>query len=144
MIGIIYIVIGILFVAYITWTLNNAKEFASTGTKALFLIIGTIIISLVTLILFSISRAGIAYPKPEMVGAVRRMILLVFVPINGLIILPQIANVVGRIKKDKITQEEFKRKAIIMLVIIIAIVIIECIYFKRIQTGIMNLYNLRG
>lgn len=143
MIGIIYLVIAILFIAYIMWTLNNAKEFASSGTKILFLIIGTIIISLVTLILFSISKLGVVYPKTQMVGAVRKIILLVFVPINGLIILPQIANVVGKVKKDKITPDEFQRKAIIMLVIIIAIVIIECIYFKNIQTGIINVINLK-
>ena len=143
MIGIIYVVIVILFIAYSMWTLNNAREFSSNGTKMLFLIIGTIIISLVTLILFSLSRLGIPYPKLEMVGVVRRIILLVFVPINGLIILPQIANVVGKVKKDKITQDEFQRKAIIMFVIVIAIVIIECIYFKNIQTGIINLYNMK-
>lgn len=143
MIGIIYVVIVILFIAYIMWTLNNAKEFASNGVKILFLIIGTMMVSLVTLILFSVSRLGVSYPKPEMVGAVRRIILLVFVPINGLIILPQIANVVGKVKKDKITQDEFQRKAIIMLIIIIVMVIIECIYFKNIQTGIINIINLR-
>ena len=143
MIGIIYFIIVVLFIAYIMWTWNNAKEFASNGAKILFLSIGTIIIGLVTLIMFNLSKLGVVYPKQEMVGVVRRIILLVFVPINCLIILPQIANTIGKIKTDKITQDEFKRKAIIMFVIIIAIVIIECIYFKNIQKGIINIINLR-
>ena len=48
-----------------------------------FILVGTLFITILTLILFWVSKFGITYPKKEMVGEVRKIILLSFIPING-------------------------------------------------------------
>ena len=78
-----------------------------------------------------------------MVGEVRNWILLIFVPLNGFIILPQIARLIGLIKAEETTKEDFQKKVRRFLIIFIILIIFECIYFKSIQNGIINFIELK-
>ena len=138
-----YGVIVILFVVYFCWTWNNTKDYETNFHRILYTVIGTGIIALGTYIIFLISKRGINYPYVEMIGKVRNIILLIFVPINGFIISPQIARTIGRIKKDNITNEELKRKIILFIIITIIVITIECSYFKNIQNGIIAQFNIK-
>ena len=140
---IIYGVIVILFVVYFCWTWNNTKYFEGNFQRILFTIIGTIIIALGTYIIFIISKREINYPHIEMIGKVRNIILLIFVPINGFIIVPQIARTLGIMKRDNITDEELKKKIILFIIITIIVITIECSYFKNIQNGIITQFNIK-
>lgn len=141
--GLIYGIIIILFLVYLFWTWNNTKCFEGNFTRISYIIIGTLFMTLATYIIFLISKKGITYPHQDMVGVVRNIILLTFVPINGFIVLPQIASTIGKIKNDDITGEQLKRRLLIFIITIIIIVLIECSYFKNIQSGIIQLINLR-
>ena len=138
---IIYGVIVILFAVYFSWTWNNTKDFEGNFYRILYTVIGTVIITLGTYIVFLISKGGINYPNIEMIGKIRNIILLIFVPINGFIILPQIARTIGKMKKDNITNDELKKKIILFIIIIIIVITIECSYFKNIQNGIIVQFN---
>ena len=139
----IYVIIIILFLVYLSWTWKSTKSFEGNFTRISYIIIGTACITLSTFIIFLISKNGITYPVQDMIGATRNIILLTFVPINGFFILPQIANIIGRIKNDDITPEQLKRRLVIFIIAIIVIVIFECSYFKNIQNGIIQLINSR-
>ena len=139
----IYIMIIILFLIFIFWTWNNTKSFEGTFTRVSYIIIGTLFISITTFIIFIISKNNINYPNQDMIGVVRNIILLVFVPINGFIILPQIASTIGKIKNDDITAEKLKKRIVIFIIAIIIIVIFEGYYFKNIQNGIIQIINLK-
>ena len=94
----IYLIIALLFCVLILWTWNNTKDYESTVERIKYTAIGTIVIFLITLIYFTISKIGITYPKPEMIGQVRKIAVLVFTPINGFLSLPHIASLKMKIK----------------------------------------------
>jgi hypothetical protein len=78
-----------------------------------------------------------------MVGQVRRIILLIFTPINGFAVLPQVANIISRVKNGNISNEDLQKKIRVVLIICIVLIIFECIYFKNIQTGIIDLIKTK-
>ena len=85
----IYFIVFLLFVVYIVWTWNSTKEFEDQKIRIAYLIVGTLFIAMVTLIIFLVSKIGVNYPKKEMVGQVQKIVLLVFTPINGFVVLTQ-------------------------------------------------------
>ena len=84
-----YFIIFILFVFFVVFAWNSTKDFETPVMRLSYIGVGTLFITVLTLIIFQFSRIGINYPKEEMIGEVRKIILLVFIPINGLIILTQ-------------------------------------------------------
>ena len=143
MISTINFVIFILFVIYIVWTWKTTKEFEGYVTRISYIIIGTVFIGTLTLIFFLFSQIGVNYPKEEMIGEVRNKITLLFTPVNGFIILPQIASLIGQIKNGNISKEEKQKSIRRILIIGIILIIVECIYFKNIQNGIIDLINIK-
>lgn len=139
----INIIIIILFAVYLFWTWNNTKSFEGTFTRISYIIIGTLFMTLVTYIIFAISKREIIYPNQSMIGTLRNVILLIFVPINGFIVLPQIGNTIEKIKKDTITPEKLKKRIIIFIIVAIIILIFECSYFRNIQNQIIKIINLK-
>ena len=139
----INIIIIMLFAVYLFWTWNNTKSFQGIFTRISYVIIGTAFITFVTYIIFLISKKGIIYPYNDMAELIRNIIMLIFVPVNGLITLPQIGNTIEKIKNDTITPEKLKKRIIIIIIIVIIIIIYECSYFKSIQSKIIRLINLK-
>lgn len=141
MIIVIYFVIIVLFAVLLLWTWNNTKEFDDSFQRIAFIIIGLIILSIISLILFNISKTGINYPNKEMIKEVRKMILLLFIPINGFLSLPHIASLKSEIMSGTNEDEKIKRKIIILSIIIIVATIIEVTYLKQLQNGIIDILN---
>jgi hypothetical protein len=139
----IYFIIFILFVFFILWTWNSTKEFEGIFTRISYIVIGTAFIALLTLVIFLFAKIGVEYPKQDMVGQVRRIILLIFTPINGFAVLPQVANIISRVKNGNISNEDLQKKIRVVLIICIVLIIFECIYFKNIQTGIIDLIKTK-
>ena len=142
MAGMIYILIIVLFAVYILWTWNNTKSFEGILNRISYLCIGTVFIALATYIIFNISNNGVNYPEEEMEKLVRNMILLVFIPMNGFCVLPQIGNIIGKIKNDEISNEKLKRKIITFVISIIILIIFEIFYLKNTQTQIIAIMNV--
>ena len=137
----INITIIILFLVYIFWTWNNTKCFEGNIIRISYILIGTLFITLLTYIIFLISKNGMKYPNEDIAKELRNIILRVFIPINGFITLPRIANIIGKIKNDEIDGEKLKKKIIIFSIVNIIVIIFECIYFKNIQNGILQIIN---
>lgn len=136
----IYFLIFILFVVYLFCVWNSTKEFETMTMRLSYIAIGTIFISVLTFILFQISKMGVSYPKKEMIGQVRNIVLLIFIPINALITLTQFSSVFVQVKGELLTKEELSKKLKIMIAIFLFFIIIECIYFKNIQYGILSIF----
>ena len=139
----IYFIIFILFTTYIVFTWRSTKEFENIRTRFSYIFVGTLFITLLTFIIFLISKIGVQYPREEMVGEIRKIILLVFVPINGFIVLTQFAGIVTSAKSGTASKEDMKRKIKIFIIICISLIIVECIYFKSIQTGMIDMIEKR-
>ena len=137
----IYFIIFILFISYLVWTWKSTKEYESIISRASYILVGSIFITVVTLVIFEISKMGVIYPKDEMIGEVRKIILLIFVPVNGLIVLTQSASVFSQVKSGMVSKEDMSKRIRILAVVFIIMIIIECIYFKSIQNGMIKIIN---
>lgn len=140
----IYFIVFILFVIYIIWTWKSTEGFETIVMRLSYIAVGTLFVAIITLILFGISKIGVEYPKQEMVGEVRKIILLIFIPINGFITLTQFSSVVANIKSGMVSKEDMSKKIKRLIIIFAVMIILECIYFKHIQTGLIGIINARG
>lgn len=139
MIFAIYLIIIILFSVLFLWIWNNSKDFESNAYRIKYTIIGTIIVYVVTLIIFNISKIGITYPNIEAIKAVRRISVLLFTPLNGYITLPHIAKILSDIKTNAVEEDKIKKRVIILFIIILVFSIIEIKYINEFQNGIINI-----
>lgn len=137
----IYLIIFILFLVDIFWVWSSTKSFETNFTRISYIFIGTLFITLLTYIIFLFSKSEINYPNVAMIGKVRNIILLTFVPINSFVVLPQLAKIVDKIKNDEISGEKIKTTILIFIVVAIFAIILETVYFKSIQNGIINIIN---
>ena len=138
---IIAIITIILYIILIAFSWHNLSIIVDKKLKIAYILIGLIAMFISTLIVFHISAGGVEYQNPSMVSNVRNIILAVFVPVNGLIVMPYLASKLSKITSNEITQEQFSKRLLILAVVFIVILIIECSYFKNIQLGIINLMN---
>ena len=137
----IYLIIALLFAVLIFWTWNNTKEFEETSERIIFIVAGIIVIAIITLIYFAISKIGITYPKTEMVKQVRKIAALVFTPINGFLSLPHIASLKLKIKLKTEEESKLKKKIIILGIVFVIATIVEINYMKDFQNGIIQMLN---
>lgn len=136
--SLINFIIFVLFVIYVVFVWNSTKEFENIIVRVSYIFIGTIFITILTLILFWISKIGVEYPKREMVSEVQRIVLLVFIPINGFITLTQVASMFTQAKSGMVSKEDMEKKLKRVIIIFIILIIIEIIYFKNIQNGMIR------
>ena len=137
--SLINFIIFVLFVVYIVFVWNSTKEFENIYIRVSFILIGTVFITILTLILFWISKIGVLYPKKEMIGEVRKIILLCFIPINGFIVLTQAASTFAQAKSGMISKEDMQKKIKRLVIIFIVLIVFEAIYFKNIQNVIIRI-----
>ena len=137
----IYFIIFIIWVIFIVWTWNSTKGFENVSNRILYIILGVVLTAIITYILFLFSKIGIEYPNQEMISEIRNILLLIFIPVNGTIVLPQVMNIMIRHKDGNISKEELQKKIRIILIICIIVIIFECIYFKSFQTEILDYIN---
>lgn len=133
----IYLMIAVLYIVLIFWTWNNTKDFEETSQRIIYIIIGIIALSIITLITFSISKIGINYPNKDILKEVRKISLLLFIPINGFLSIPHIASIKTQIGNEE--DGKIKRKIIILGIIFIVGIIIETTYLKDFQNGIIQI-----
>lgn len=113
----------------------NLYNFDKTK-KIKFIILGCIIILLITTIIVLISSINIE--EKEYLGITKTTSILLFAPINSIIVLPYIGHLLNKYKDKKITEEQLKKKFLIALVLLIIIVIFELGYIKDFQTGLIQ------
>lgn len=131
----------ILYAIVIAFTIHNLNFGLNNIVKAGFIIIGLFVMFIITLIIFHISSSGINFENAEVYNETKKLLLAVFVPVNGLIVMPFVANSLYKLYDQTITQESFNKRIIILSIIFIAILIFECSYFKSTQQGIIEMLN---
>ena len=136
----IIIVVIALFLVLVGFTIYRAEAY--DGMERVVICVAGIIISwLITSILFNLSSKGIEYTSAEVEQEVSKILVLVFTPINGIIYMPYIAKLMSKYKFDEITSNELAKKILILIIITIILFILEVIYLKNIQLGILNVAN---
>ncbi len=129
----------ILYIILISSTMHSLSLVENNKVKIGFVVTGLILMLGSVWVTFYISVSGLNYTNAEMVVRVRNILLAVFVPVNGLIIMPYLAKMLSKIGSNEITQESFKKRLIILTILYVAILIFECTYFKSTQIGIIKM-----
>ena len=129
----------ILYIILISSTMHSLSLVENNKVKIGFIVTGLILMLGSVWVTFYISASGLNYTNVQMVGRVRNVLLAVFIPVNGLIVMPYLANMLSKIDSNEITQEKFKKRLIILTILYVAILIFECTYFKSTQIGIIKM-----
>lgn len=136
----IMIIVIALFIVQIGFTIYRAEAYARIE-KVVICVAGTLISWLITIILFNLSSKGIEYSNLEFKHQVSKILVLVFTPINGIIYMPYIVKLMSKYKFNEIKNDELIKKILLLIIITIILFIIEVIYLKNIQLGIINVAN---
>ena len=136
----IFIMTAVIYILAIAWTWHNLGEAGKTK-KVIFIIIGTLILYLITMLLFNFSQNGISYEQEEMKNEVRNIVVLLFTGINGVLILPNIARLYEKVQAGEMEKEKLTKRIIIYIVIWVICMWIEVNYMRSIQEGILQVFN---
>ena len=137
------IIISIIVAVYllmIAWTWQSLESLEKTK-KVAFVVIGIIISYIVTLIIFNISQQGVNYQNEITKHEIKKILVLLFTALNGVIFIPYIAKLFTRVKENEIEDYKLRKKIIILVIIFIICMFFENMYLKDIQNGIINIYN---
>ena len=107
MLFIIAIVLAVYLLA-IAWAWHNLDNIDKIRRTCI-IIIGILIIYLITLILFYLSKAGINYGNMPMQAKIKNVLVTIFSGINAMLFLPQIAKIVNEYG-NKNKQKEKRNK----------------------------------
>lgn len=129
----------VIFFVFISWTWHNLGSI-DNNRKVMIIIISLIILFIITFIMFNISKQDISYDSEQEMQDVRNVLVILFTLINALIIMPIISKTISKMREKEITEEQLKKRFIVILVVFVIILIFECGYMKNIQQQILNIY----
>ena len=138
------IIIGaiLIFIVSCVWTWHNLGVIEKSR-KIVFIIISLIIMYLITLMVFQMSKNGISYPdylNEKVEGTTKNMIVLIFTGLNSLILTPFLAYIYGKYTEEDLEAGKAVKRIIIGIVIFIICIFMETSYVKDVQQGILNDY----
>lgn len=129
---ILIIVLNIVAIALTYYCLSNLEK----KEKLIFIVVGIAIVYMLTSFVYWLSTKNVAIK--EVSEATKNIITFIFVPTNGILILPILAKSYSKYKIGGLASDKFRNRAIVLAVILLIILIIECSYFKDIQNGIVS------
>lgn len=130
-ISIVIFAIAILMICANIYELEKEK-------KIYFVTIGIIVITIFTWIIVNISSIGIQVENKEYLNISKLSSVLIFAPINAILALPYLGNIINKLKQNSLTKGQVKFKILVLLAILIIIAIIEVSYIKNFQIGMLS------
>ena len=88
-----------------------------------------------------LSKVNLQTDNKELIKMIQRSTQIIFVPLNALITLPVIANIMSKYKAKAITEEKLRKRILIITVIYIIFFIFEKNYITNFQTGVLSNIN---
>lgn len=127
------IILNIVAIALTYYCLSDMDK----KEKIIFIAIGIAIIYLLTSLVYWISTKDIAIKVVSEMG--KRLITFLFVPINGIIVLPILAKSYAKYKIGRLRIDNLKNRTLVLGVILVILLIIECTYFRDIQNSVVTM-----
>ena len=134
-------IMGFIIVANLIAILLTYYSFNKSIEKTkrlLYTMISVGVMYILILIVYSFSSIGIAKKASS---AAKDMITYTFVPVNTILVLPFMIRSFNKRKENEITTSQLNIRATIVLIITIVILVSEFFYFRKIQQGIIDIYN---
>lgn len=107
--------------------------------KLIYIIVGTAVMYILTSIVYWISTKNIEITQVSELG--KDLIIFLFVPINGIVILPLFAKSYTKFRNGNLSGRVLRNRGILLGILLLIILVIECIYFKNIQEQVVNMIN---
>ena len=136
----IVILTVITYFILIAWTIHNLGNLEKSK-KAIYIVVGIIISYFITFIVFQIAKRNIVIDDNQIQSQVQNILVTVFAGLNGIVVMPQIAKTIDKIKEDEIDQKQLQKRIIILIAIFIICLIFETGYMKDTQEGILKMYQ---
>ena len=137
---IISLIVIILLLVLFGWTWHSLGSIEKS-TKVACIIGGIVVVAIITLVIYNISKIGIVYENKEAMKLIQNVFVGLFTIINGYIILPFVFRKLDQINNDEIEKEKLIRSIIILAIIILIVGIFESSYLGSIQQGILSMMN---
>lgn len=103
------------------------------GKIIAYILTGELVMIILCFVLYELTSGGI---PNEVHDASKWMIILTILPVNIMIVYCPILSLINKKSYDDISDNEFRKRLTIIIIVTIIIFIIELNYLKNIQTGI--------
>lgn len=107
--------------------------------KFIFIAVGVAIMYGITAFVHWISINGLDEVYKD--GVAKDIVTFLFVPINGLIILPALASSYNSYKQKKLSLNMLGKRTSVLLIPLLIVLILECIFIKNVQVAVTNTYD---
>ncbi len=137
LISVIIYIIGVIAIYHNMYNIDKIR-------KIKFIILGFIVVLIITSVLVLISSNNIVIENREYksyknyIGITKTTSILLFAPINAIISLPYMGNLLNQYTEKRITKEQLKKKILIFGVVLVLIIIFEVSYIKDFETGLIK------
>lgn len=129
------ILLNIIAIALTYYCLDGLEK----KDRILFIAMGIAIMYMLTSFVYWISTKNIEIK--EVSEQCKNLIIFLFVPINGILVLPILARSYRKYKIGRLKADKFRNRVILLAVFLLVALIIECSYFKDIQNGVVQMLN---
>lgn len=109
--------------------------------KIILIIVQILLVYIITLIVFSLSKGNVNYPNEMLEKATGKVLILIFTGVNVLIIPPLISKRISKLHEGEMSKEMFIKQTIMILIIFIICLLFESGYMKSTQEGIIKIYQ---
>ena len=137
---VIICIIIVMFLVLLGWTWSSLEDIEKTK-KIEYIIVGFVVVYIITIIIYQISKIGISYENREIMKAIQNILVLVFSIVNGYILLPYIFKKIVQIQSDEIDDKKFKKSIVILITVIIILTIIESNYLANAQNETLQIID---
>lgn len=131
---ILFLVLGII--------IYNGLNGMDNKKKVIIFLVEIIACLIFTITLFNISSIGVDYPSEQNKKIAMKTLVAIFTPINGILLLPNITRIINESQNEEISKDECNKKIKKFLSIFVLVLIIEFIYLRNTQIGILSNYNI--
>ena len=133
----------IILLSLVIYTVGIAAIYHSVPSfekdkKIKIIAIGVIVTLIITIVICAITSGGIEGYKKEMVNVARNTAILIFAPINLIVLVPYIGSSLNKLKDEIINEDKLKKRLIIVGIVLILLVVIELGYIKNFQVGLLK------
>jgi len=132
---ILFLVLGII--------IYNGLNGMDNKKKVIIFLVEIIACLIFTITLFNISSIGVDYPSEQNKKIAMKTLVAIFTPINGILLLPNITRIINESQNGEIVKDECNKKIKKFLSIFVLVLIIEFIYLRNTQIGILSNYNIQ-
>ena len=130
----------ILLLVLLGWTWHSLGNIEKP-TKIACIIGGLVVVYIITLVIYNISKIGIVYENKEAMKLIQNVFVSLFTIINSYIILPYVFRKLDQINNEEIEKEQLKKSIIILVIIILVMGIFESSYLGSIQQEILSMMS---